>query len=116
MELRGGQALYKIGSNEPVLRTPILTWAVGNSVGNGFQRKRKGPVRGLKSLLLLGGRWATRTPDLWFRRPTLYPTELIARVFKYYHMTLPCQGNWQEATLTAGILKEKFITPRFPRA
>ena len=24
------------------------------------------------------GRWATRTPDLWFRRPTLYPPELIA--------------------------------------
>ena len=25
-----------------------------------------------------GGRCATRTRDLWFRRPTLYPTELIA--------------------------------------
>ena len=25
-----------------------------------------------------GGRWATRTPGLWFRRPTLYPPELIA--------------------------------------
>ena len=27
---------------------------------------------------LTGGRCATRTRDLWFRRPTLYPPELIA--------------------------------------
>ncbi len=27
-----------------------------------------------------GGRWATRTPGLWLRRPTLYPPELIARL------------------------------------
>ena len=40
--------------------------------------KRKGPRKGLNPLKLFGGRWATRTPGLWFRRPTLYPPELIA--------------------------------------
>ena len=31
-------------------------------------------------LLFIGGRCAIRTRGLWFRRPTLYPTELIAPV------------------------------------
>jgi hypothetical protein len=32
----------------------------------------------LKEVHIDGGRCATRTRDLWFRRPTLYPPELIA--------------------------------------
>src|SRR5208337_2091952 len=55
--------------------------------------KRKGPVWSLNLLILFGGRWATRTPGLWFRRPTLYPPELIARAKKFYQMRHPCQGN-----------------------
>jgi hypothetical protein len=41
--------------------------------------------KGVKSLLnpliLNGGRSGARTQDLWLRRPTLYPTELIARSY-----------------------------------
>ena len=33
-----------------------------------------------------GGRCATRTRDLWFRRPTLYPPELIAHEDFVYHL------------------------------
>ena len=58
-----------------------------------FKTKRKGPLWGLKLLKSFGGRWATRTPGLWFRRPTLYPPELIARAKKFYQMHPPCQGN-----------------------
>ena len=63
-----------------VLLFLLIMWGI--VWGINFEAKRKGPLRGLKSLLLLGGRWATRTPDLWFRRPTLYPPELIARASK----------------------------------
>jgi hypothetical protein len=31
-------------------------------------------------LILYGERSGTRTRDLWLRRPTLYPSELIARI------------------------------------
>jgi hypothetical protein len=41
--------------------------------------ERKGLRKSSKPLKFFGGRWATRTPGLWFRRPTLYPPELIAR-------------------------------------
>ena len=61
--------------------------------GIDFKAKRKGPLGGLNLLILFGGRWATRTPGLWFRRPTLYPPELIARAKKFYQMHPPCQGN-----------------------
>ena len=32
-------------------------------------------------LILIGGQCGIRTHDLWLRRPTLYPAELIARFF-----------------------------------
>jgi len=40
--------------------------------GINLEAKRKGPLGGLKLLICFGGRWATRTPGLWFRRPKGY--------------------------------------------
>ena len=53
--------------------------AAAAQVWNGVGWNEKGPrpvSRG--PLILLGARGGVRTHDLWFRRPTLYPTELLA--------------------------------------
>ncbi len=76
-----------------------------------FKANRKCPLGGLKLWILFGGRWATRTPGLWFRRPTLYPPELIARAQKFYQMHHPCQGN-PAPPETAGPRRPG--RPRFP--
>ena len=39
-----------------------------------------------------GGRCETRTRDLWFRRPTLYPSELIA-LYGVLNISFWCQGQ-----------------------
>ena len=44
----------------------LILWGI--VWGMNFEAKRKGPLEGLNLLILFGGRWATRTPDLWFRR------------------------------------------------
>ena len=44
-------------------------------------RNKKTPGKTPRCLISLGGRYATRTHDLWLRRPTLYPTELTARCY-----------------------------------
>jgi hypothetical protein len=118
---RGPIAIFSFNSVDPGRKnkahnlddfTPIFPATVGNSVGNDFICKRKGPLRGLNLLIFFGGRWATRTPDLWFRRPTLYPPELIARAQKFYQIPGPCQ----EKATCRGKAAVRELFPLFPMA
>ena len=52
-----------------------MLFAGGPFPGTKIMRYQEAPQAGA----VRGGRYATRTRDLWLRRPTLYPTELIAR-------------------------------------
>ena len=52
---------------------------VGYRVGYGKTGNKKGATfYHVTPCFYSGGRCETRTRDLWFRRPTLYPSELIA--------------------------------------
>jgi hypothetical protein len=62
--------------------------------GINFLAKKKRPSTGLNLLIIFGGRWATRTPGLWFRRPTLYPPELIARTGNIIKSRLLVKEVW----------------------
>lgn len=58
---------------------PKIRLSAGNSAG---EIKSCFRVGWLNLLFLLGGRGGIRTRDLRLRRPTLYPAELPARVFR----------------------------------
>ena len=45
--------------------------------------------------LVLGTREGFRTPDLWYRKPTLYPIELTGRGADYINFYLGCRGDYQ---------------------
>ena len=49
----------------------------------------------LDQLRLDGAPERIRTSDLWFRRPTLYPTELQARVFILNDLRVSVIRDWQ---------------------
>ncbi len=64
---------------------------VGFRLDIGWDKVKATNKKGLRlrpnPLILFGGRCATRTRGLWFRRPTLYPPELIAHASRF--------KNWQ---------------------
>ena len=76
-----------------------------------FRRQRKRARISSQPSKFGGGRWATRTPGLWFRRPTLYPPELIARLKNHIRFRSSVKTDRTGAALGQDLLPGKGALP-----
>ena len=91
---------YRLGAGVP-----------DNQLSLTFLAKEKGLRKSSQPSKFGGGRWATRTPGLWFRRPTLYPPELIAHVKNHIRFRPSVKTDRSGAGLAQDLLPGKGALP-----